>query len=1040
MRSQAPLDWGTHSTPAIKSERSLANVAKAWFPLVRRMLGRTRSDYHVGYTPDELELTLYDPECREMNNSRSKLLNVHEIISLPDGVTADEVESGVIRFNTDWRAKAADTVMLVSVCLTIIVTPVTTIWDGKWDSDPQVPGGVPFLVFDMMLDCIYIMYLVLQLNMSYLHPTKRVEVVDRDGIRGKWARNPLYWMRWATATTYIFIWFGAKVAINHVKLLRVLHLMSMPDSLWRLQDKSWVRLLRPIILLLGGAWWVAALLYCYGGYREAYFEQGPEEFATNFNGDLIYGSVSLYLMAFVEALYMLTGSLDNPLGDGSIRDKQFGSLVLVSLFGPIGTIVMSLFISSVVRQQSMAYSLDMRHEENKAFMSRALRILDIPKALQWRVLSMHYYQRMGHDVEAFNELFSKKHMSPALENSLLLYLYRDTVLHSEYFAHKEPTYIIEVLRCLQFQVYLPGDYIARRGEIATVMYFVSKGLLAVLVPRSQGEKNVATAKKVAELQKGDTFGEVGLLQLERGGTKEDQIRTAWVRADTYSLVSALPRDAIEPVWEYFPAERKELARMVLETKQKDMQRNATTKVNKQRWRRGMEKVKLGVDPENAEKANDGSNSTTASGGTNKHDSIGLDDVGLENMRNQFSAAEEMFAGGEPKSKDNVEAMVEELEGMKPLGSLDSAGFPGGRRLSNSSDLPGVRRPSTSSNSAFAGGISRSPGQGPFGGTRKDGGPFSSGMGSRASSRQSAQCVGPFSNKGPRISIRQDHDTDNLATAGPGGDRVLEVLQEILERQRTLEAKVDRVLGEYAQVQDSDHSEAEGDDTMGRTSSKECSLRLVPPPEQPSSPTGQLGSPRGNDAQGKLMAPAAGSGSGRGGKDAKDGKVKAKPKAKKSLAASANLVSSRQSAKAVQSSVSSSRSLHVPGIGDLVTSSAPRSPSPSSRTRLPSASSPTRVSEEASGIQQPRGGRTRRASSEAEILGRRQDSSHQPREWPPRARVSPGNDHSENSHGEQDDGDAFTPQVPAQRSRARASTETDMTDMSVVTMGSLFVPP
>jgi len=276
---------------------------------------------------------------------------------------------------------------------------------------------------------------------------------------------------------------------------------------------------------------------------------------------------------------MLTGALDNPVGDGGVRDKQFGALIMVCVFGPIGCVVVSLFISSIVREQGMSMALDARHEENKSFMQHAMRILNIPKDLQNRVFSLHYYQKMGHDKEAFDALFNKKNLSRALENALLVYLYRDTVCTSKYFLNKDPNYIIEVLRVLEFEVFLPGDYVGRRGEIASSMYFVSRGLCAILVPDPIDKSKVEKAKKVGNLAPGSYFGEVALI--------DDCVRTAWVRAESYALLSALHRKTVEPIWKYFPKEKDELKEVVLQNHKKDRQR-----LIKHRWKIGFDGAKM----------------------------------------------------------------------------------------------------------------------------------------------------------------------------------------------------------------------------------------------------------------------------------------------------------------------------------------------------------------------------------------------------------------------------------------------------------------
>lgn len=133
-----------------------------------------------------------------------------------------------------------------------------------------------------------------------------------------------------------------------------------------------------------------------------------------------------------------------------------------------------------------------------------------------------------------------------------MYLSSDSVLCAPYFNNKNPCYILEVVRLLKDCVFLPGDYAARYGEVGTQMYFVARGILTVLVPcPPPARKVVQDAVEVSELKKGDYFGDVALLK--------DCPRTAWVRSDSYSILSMLTRHDIEAVWKYFPQERDGLA-------------------------------------------------------------------------------------------------------------------------------------------------------------------------------------------------------------------------------------------------------------------------------------------------------------------------------------------------------------------------------------------------------------------------------------------------------------------------------------------------
>eukprot|EP00971_Amphidinium_carterae_P258262 5126482-Amphidinium_carterae.1 len=258
--------------------------------------------------------------------------------------------------------------------------------------------------------------------------------------------------------------------------------------------------------------------------------------------------------------------LDNPLGQGGVREGDFGALLIVAIGGPLGAVLVSFIIAKAWQEITLMHALEMRHQENKSFMRHALENLNIPQELQDRVYALHHYQKVAHDMEAFKALFFSDSLSPPLESALRIYLYRENVLQSVYFKDKNQNYILEVIRALQDQIYLPGDYVTRRGELGESMFFIATGNVTVLVPDASSirDSDVESAVEVCTKQKGDFFGEIALVQ--------DVLRTAWIRSDTYSLLSVLYRARVEAIWHYFPEERQALVDKVLETAQKDLER------------------------------------------------------------------------------------------------------------------------------------------------------------------------------------------------------------------------------------------------------------------------------------------------------------------------------------------------------------------------------------------------------------------------------------------------------------------------------------
>ena len=105
---------------------------------------------------------------------------------------------------------------------------------------------------------------------------------------------------------------------------------------------------------------------------------------------------------------------------------------------------------------------------------------------------------------------------------------------------------IKVLK-LQLQVFSPGDFVCRKGDVGKEMYIIKRGKLDVVA--DDGKTVFVT------LEDGAVFGEVSILNIP--GNKTGNRRTANVRSVGYSDLFALTKDALwDALTEYPEAKKK----------------------------------------------------------------------------------------------------------------------------------------------------------------------------------------------------------------------------------------------------------------------------------------------------------------------------------------------------------------------------------------------------------------------------------------------------------------------------------------------------
>ena len=135
-----------------------------------------------------------------------------------------------------------------------------------------------------------------------------------------------------------------------------------------------------------------------------------------------------------------------------------------------------------------------------------------------------------------------------LENEVLLYVHRDLITKVDIFRGAPPAVVIKIVKALRSELFLPGDYVVKLGEVGSSMFFIRSGECQVLLPvedGSAGEEEddvvVDGMREAKVLSAGAAFGELALLFATE--------RTATVVATTYSDLSALSQTDFDRILE-----------------------------------------------------------------------------------------------------------------------------------------------------------------------------------------------------------------------------------------------------------------------------------------------------------------------------------------------------------------------------------------------------------------------------------------------------------------------------------------------------------
>ncbi|GLE02826.1 hypothetical protein PINS_up011690 [Pythium insidiosum] len=180
------------------------------------------------------------------------------------------------------------------------------------------------------------------------------------------------------------------------------------------------------------------------------------------------GPVKQYVHSLYVALQLLQGQGVNTT---TVAQDVFaavavliGSVVLAVVFGHVAILVSNFNANTTSYQRKM--------ESVFAVMSK----LQLPVPLRERI--HQYYEHLWREYESLDGEIVRftKDLSHTLELEVVLYKYMDLVMHVPFWRECSPDFQKQLMLHLHVRVYLPDDYVLRRGEVGDEFYMINRGV------------------------------------------------------------------------------------------------------------------------------------------------------------------------------------------------------------------------------------------------------------------------------------------------------------------------------------------------------------------------------------------------------------------------------------------------------------------------------------------------------------------------------------------------------------------------------------
>ncbi|CAH2104001.1 unnamed protein product [Euphydryas editha] len=393
---------------------------------------------------------------------------------------------------------------------------------------------------DYLCDAIYIVDTVVHIHEGYLE--QGLMVKDSTMLR----RNYLNSDAWRfdlisllpTDITYYW-WTPGSCDYNRLPcpvIVRLNRLFRLP-RLWEWFDRTEtvtsfpnaIRIFKVVMAILILIHWNACLYFAIS-YAIGF---GTDNWVYNITG---YRNETLshqYIYSFYWSTLTLTTIGETPQPEVDLEyvfvvaDFLAGVLIFATIVGNIGSMISNMNVARVEFQNKM--------DGVKQYMA----FRKVSGELEARVI--RWFSYTWAESGALDEENVLSSLPDKLKAEIAIRVHLDTLRKVRIFQDCEPGLLEALVLKLRLQVFSPGDYICRKGDVGKEMYIVKRGRLQVVA--DDGKTVLAT------LSAGSVFGEVSVLEI--AGNRTGNRRTANVRSLGYSdLFCLAKRDLWEALADY----------------------------------------------------------------------------------------------------------------------------------------------------------------------------------------------------------------------------------------------------------------------------------------------------------------------------------------------------------------------------------------------------------------------------------------------------------------------------------------------------------
>ncbi|XP_077448878.1 cyclic nucleotide gated channel subunit alpha 2b isoform X1 [Stigmatopora argus] len=403
----------------------------------------------------------------------------------------------------------------------------------------QVGNYICWLVLDYLCDLIYIMDTCLRLRTGFLE--QGLLVKDQRKLRESYVRTCQFKLDVLSILPTDLAYFVTGIHAPQLRFNRLLRFPRMFEFFDRTETRTeypnMFRICNLVLYILVIIHWNACIYYAIskslglGSDTWVFPNASKPEFSS-------LTRTYIYCLYWSTLTLTTIGEMPAPVRDEEylfvVFDFLVGVLIFATIVGNVGSMIANM---NATRAEFQARIDAIKHY---------MHFRKVGKELETRVIK--WFDYLWSNKKAVDEQEVLKNLPNKLRAEIAINVHLETLKKVQIFQDCEAGLLVELVLKLRPQVFSPGDYICRKGDVGKEMYIVKEGKLAVVADDG--------VTRYALLVAGGCFGEISILNIR--GSKMGNRRTANIRSLGYSDLFCLSKDDLmEAVTEY-PEARKVL--------------------------------------------------------------------------------------------------------------------------------------------------------------------------------------------------------------------------------------------------------------------------------------------------------------------------------------------------------------------------------------------------------------------------------------------------------------------------------------------------